>query len=135
GVAAIGLTLLTNQVFHNGVWGKLHNKSVRPLVELTEARLSGDELKFTAFRVEGADVYGSFSIAVRLVDPLSGKTLANWTADDLAGLSADSISNHYVAKIKPGANSLVLPLGAKAEIRLNNNTLRSLPPQDYTLEL
>lgn len=135
GVAAIGLTLLTNQVFHNGVWGKLHNKSVKPLVELSEAQLSGDQLKFTAFRVEGADVYGSFTIAARLIDPLSGETVATWQADDLAKLSADSISNRYVAKIKPGANSLVLPLGAKAEIRLENSTLPTLPAQDYQLEL
>ncbi len=135
GVAALGLTLLTNQVFHNGVWGKLHNKSVKPVVELSEARLSDGDLKFTAFRVEGADVYGAFLISVRLVDPVSEKVVARWEATDLAALSPESIQNRYVAKIKPGVNSLILPLGAKAGIRLKNNSLQSLPEQDYTLEL
>lgn len=135
GVCAIGLTLFTNQVFHGGVWGTLHNKSVKPKVELSNTQLDGDVVKFTAFRVEGADVYGSFLIEVRLVDPLNGTVVVTWTAEDLAGLTADSISNRYVAKIKPGANSLVIPLGAKAEIRLNNELLGTLPVQDYKLEL
>ncbi len=30
------VTLFTNQVFHGGVYGTLHNKSVKPKVEITE---------------------------------------------------------------------------------------------------
>ncbi|MDF1741535.1 MAG: TQO small subunit DoxD [Verrucomicrobiales bacterium] len=135
GLAMLGLTLLTNQVFHNGVWGKLHNKSVKPIVEVSDARISGENLRFTAFRVEGADVYGAFLISVRLVDPATENAVVNWTATDLVKLSAESIQNSYVAKIKPGVNSLILPLGAKAEIQLKNKSLQTLPKQDYTLEL
>lgn len=135
GVFTLGLTLLTNQVFHGGVWGTLHNKSVKPLVEFSNASLVGDALKFTVFRVEGADVYGSFLISVRLIDPANKQTVASWAASDLVNLSQESIRNSYVAKIKPGANSLVLPLGAKAEIQLENKSLQALPKKDYALEL
>ena len=36
-ILIFGLTLFTNQVFHGGVWGTLHNKSVRPKLEITDA--------------------------------------------------------------------------------------------------
>ncbi|WP_255501884.1 TQO small subunit DoxA domain-containing protein [Olivibacter sp. SDN3] len=35
---------------------------------------------------------------------------------DLSKFSKEHIYNHYVAKIKPGKHSLVIPLGAKADL-------------------
>ena len=32
----LGMTLMTNQIFHGGVWGTLHNKSVKPKLEITD---------------------------------------------------------------------------------------------------
>lgn len=62
------LTLYTNQVFHNGVWGPLHNKSVKPELEISNAKIQEDILTFKVYRIEGADVYGSFLIGITLKD-------------------------------------------------------------------
>ena len=69
--AILFLSLLTNQVFHNGVWGKLHNKSVKPKIEINDANLGKEKLSFTVYRVEGVDVYGSFLIGVTLKDAMA----------------------------------------------------------------
>ena len=46
------LTLYTNQVFHNGVWGPLHNKSVKPELEISNAKIQEDILTFKVYRIE-----------------------------------------------------------------------------------
>lgn len=131
---AFGLTLITNQVFHGGVWGTLHNKSVRPKVELSSPQVADDTLTVQMMRTEGADVYGSFAIAVRLFDS-SGAVLVEWPAAALSALAPSDIANAYVAKVKPGKHSLILPLGAKAKVSLRHPTLKTLAPGDYRIEL
>lgn len=111
------VTLGTNQFFHGGVWGPLHNKSVKPRLEVSEASLSGDGLRFNVFRTEGVDTYGSFLVRVRLTDG-QGNTLWKMEADELSALSPSAIENDYLARIKPGAFGLVVPLGAKAGVTL-----------------
>ncbi|HRW53442.1 MAG TPA: TQO small subunit DoxA domain-containing protein, partial [Phycisphaerae bacterium] len=133
-VACLGLTLLTNQLFHNGVWGKLHNRSVRPVVEVSNARVSNGILSLRLYRVEGADVYGSFAIGLRVVDERNN-VVAEWSANDLAQLPPESIANQFVARVKPGAHSLVIPLGAKATLSLRHDRLNDLPPGRYEVEL
>lgn len=130
----LGITLFTNQYFHGGVWGTLHNKSVRPELKLSEARLDVSGLQFTVMRVEGADVYGSFLIGIQLEDA-AGQTVWHLNGAELAQLPEASIDNYYVAKIKPGAHSLVLPLGAKARLRFSNAALQALQPGSYSLIL
>lgn len=115
--AVLGLTLYTNQVFHGGVFGTLHNKSVRPKLELTDVSLNNKELKFQVYRVEGADVYGSFLIGIQL-ETESGEVLQKWDGEALSKLPTSTIENIYVAAIKPGKHSLVIPLSAKAIMRL-----------------
>ena len=124
-ILIFGLTLFTNQVFHGGVWGTLHNKSVRPKLEITDAKLENNQLKFMLYRVEGADVYGSFLIGVQLLNK-NGEIVFERNQEDLSQLTQENIDNIYVAKIKPGAHSLVIPLGAKA--------LMSFPLDDLNLE-
>lgn len=133
-VAAFGLTLATNQIFHGGVWGKLHNLSVKPKVELTAAQFENNALSVDFMRVEGADVYGSFAIAFRVLDA-SGQNVLAWDADRLAALPEEDIANRYVAKIKPGVHSLILPLGARARVTFRDDRLASLPAGDYQVEL
>lgn len=133
-ILAFGLALLTNQVFHNGVWGDLHNMSKRPVVELSHARLDGDELTVRFYRVEGADVYGSFAIGLRVLDD-SDNIVVAWSGEDLSQLSTAAIANEYIAKIKPGAHSLILPLGAKADVSLQHPDLREIEPGTYRVEL
>lgn len=116
-ILILGLTLFTNQYFHGGIWGDLHNKSIRPKLEITNAQLDNQSLSFTVYRVEGVDVYGSFLIGIELTDP-NGATILNLNGEDLAQFPETSIHNYYVAKVKPGKHSLVIPLGAKADISI-----------------
>ncbi len=134
GVAVFALTLTTNQVFHGGVWGPLHNKSVRPKVEVTNARVDSGVLRFSLQRVEGADVYGSFLVGARLLDR-DGREQAAWSAEALAKTAGSDIGNRYVAKIKPGPYGLILPLGAQATVSLHHDSLAHLANGSYTLEL
>ncbi|WP_428232528.1 TQO small subunit DoxD [Flavobacterium sp.] len=113
----VGLTLFTNQYFHGGVFGTLHNKSVKPKLEINNFTIENNELSFEVFRVEGVDVYGSFLIGITLEDE-AGVKILHLNGSDLAQLPVGNISNRYVAKVKPGAHSLVIPLGAKATIRI-----------------
>lgn len=128
-----GLTLYTNQYFHGGVFGKLHNKSVKPKLEISNLKIENNELSFDVFRVEGVDVYGSFLIGIALQNE-SGEYLVQLNGNDLAKLSPKTIENVYVAKVKPGKHSLVIPLGAKAKIKIPiNNAV--VPKDHYTLTL
>lgn len=122
--AVLLLTLYTNQVFHGGVYGTLHNKSVKPKLGLTDVSKNEHEIAFQVYRVEGADVYGSFLIGIQL-ESASGEILQSWDGKALSQLNKEYIDNLYVAKIQPGKHSMVIPLGAKAKITLpldNNKT-------------
>jgi uncharacterized membrane protein YphA (DoxX/SURF4 family) len=132
-VFILGLTLFTNQYFHGGVYGKLHNLSVRPHVSISNAAISNETLSFTVFRDEGADVYGSFLIGIKLIDK-QGKIVFEQTQKQLSQLTSVQIKNDYVAKVKPGKHSLILPLGARAKIQFQDDVLKDLKGK-YILEL
>lgn len=127
----LGLTLFTNQYFHGGVYGKLHNLSVRPHVTISEASITNNSLNFTVFRDEGADVYGSFLIGIVLKDE-RGNILFEQNQKQLSSLTKEQIKNYYTAKVKPGKHSLILPLGAKATL---NFQIPKHEKGKYTLEL
>lgn len=130
-IAIFGLTLMTNQIFHGGVWGKLHNKSVRPKVELSNIKIQDDKLTFQIYRTEGADVYGSFLIGVQILNDHK-EIVHALDLNDLAKFPLENIHNHYVTKVKPGKHSLIIPLGAKADLTWDI----SLPNSShYTLKL
>jgi len=129
-IAAI--TLFTNQYFHGGVWGSLHNKSVRPKVEISGIRYQAGELSVQVFRTEGADVYGSFLIGIDLLND-RGDTIRSLGQKELSQFPPEKIRNHYVAKIKPGKHSLILPLGAKADLLIPLKDLNV--HQQYILRL
>jgi len=133
-VFIFALTLYTNQYFHGGVWGRLHNKSVKPRLEISHARLDKGQLYFRIYRTEGADVYGSFLIGIELTD-MNGKSLFRMGAEELALFPEDKIRNHYIAKIRPGKHSLVVPLGAKADLSMDIGTLSAEKGRRYLLKL
>ncbi|MHC5309914.1 TQO small subunit DoxD [Myroides sp. LJL116] len=116
--AILFLTLYTNQVFHGGVYGTLHNKSVRPKLELSHVRVDNEQLYFQVYRTQGADVYGSFLFEIALLDE-QGQKIQVWDTQALSTMDPSRIENIYVAKIKPGAHSLIIPLGAKAVLNLH----------------
>lgn len=130
----LGLTLYTNQVFHGGLWGTLHNKSVKPKLEITEGQFNNEGLSFDVFRVEGVDVYGAWIIGIELTDK-QNNVVMNYTQNQLATLPEHAIDNYYIAKIKPGKHSLIVPLGAKAKMIFNTSKIKNLPNGDYTLKM
>lgn len=133
-VVILSLTLYTNQTFHNGVWGPLHNKSVKPKIEISDAHIPNNTLTFTVYRVEGADVYGSFLIGIKLKDA-NGNTLFQRNGEELALFPKENIQNHYIAKVIPGKHSLIIPLGSKATITINDPAFHNLPKGKYEIEL
>lgn len=129
----LGLTLFTNQYFHGGVYGKLHNLSVRPHVSISNLQIQNETLSFTVFRDEGADVYGSFLIGIKLLDE-KGTIVFEQTQTQLSKMTVAQIKNDYVAKVKPGKHSLILPLGARAGLYFQQKLFSNLKGK-YTLEL
>ncbi|MFV0176650.1 quinol oxidase [Empedobacter falsenii] len=109
------VTLFTNQVFHGGVYGTLHNKSVKPKVEITNLKQLQNKVSFDVMRIEGADVYGSFLIQIDFYND-QNKIIESLDMKELSNLDQQQISNYYVAKVTPHKHSLVLPLGAKANL-------------------
>lgn len=130
----LGMTLMTNQVFHGGIWGTLHNKSVKPKLEITKGKIENTTLSFDVFRTEGVDVYGSWVIGIELFNE-KNKTVVKYTQEDLIELNNKNIYNYYVAKIRPGKHSLIVPLGAKAKLNLDNEILLDLLKGTYTLKI
>ncbi|CAM3505324.1 TQO small subunit DoxD domain-containing protein [Flavobacterium saliperosum S13] len=118
-----GLTLFTNQYFHGGLWGKLHNKSVKPKIEISNIRTNNSELSFEMYRTEGADVYGSFLIEIQILNE-KNEVIKSWPINELSKFDTGKIKNHYVTKVKPGKHSLIIPLGAKADLTLNINDIK-----------
>lgn len=131
-ILIFGLTLFTNQYFHGGVFGTLHNKSVKPKVEISNIHFDATQLTFQVFRVEGADVYGSFLIGIEILDN-NNQVIKSIRQTELAQFAEENINNHYVAKVKSGKHSLILPLGAKADIKVDVRGL--MLKENYTLKL
>lgn len=129
----LGLTLFTNQHFHGGVFGKLHNLSVRPHISISNLAIQDNNLSFMVYRDEGADVYGSFLIGIKLINE-SGEVVFEQDLNQLSALSPSQIDNAYVAKVKPGKHSLIIPLGARATLHFKDNVFQTLKGE-YTLEL
>lgn len=125
----IFMTLFTNQYFHGGVWGTLHNKSVSPKLEISNTSISNNKLQFDVYRVEGVDVYGSFVIGLKLENE-SGKTVLELNGEELSAFPESNINNKYVAEVKPHKHSLVIPLGAKATMKMD---LPEIKKGEYTL--
>ncbi len=130
----LAITLSTNQIFHGGLWGELHNKSVKPKLEISQASINQENLSFEVYRTEGVDVYGSWLIKVEVLNT-ENKIVMAYKQEDLAQLNSHQIKNKYVAKVKPGKHSLVIPLGAKAVLSFTNERFKQLPKGNYQLKL
>lgn len=132
-VFIMALTLFTNQYFHGGVYGKLHNLSVKPHVTISNSFIENNTLSFTVFRDEGADVYGSFLIGIKVKDE-EGNVIFDQNQTQLSNLAKEQIKNDYVAKVKSGKYSLILPLGAKATLSFRIAPIKN-KTEKYMLEL
>ena len=128
------LSLYTNQEFHNGVWGPLHNKSVKPKIEISDAQIENNSLSFSVYHVEGVDVYGSFLIGISLKNA-DGDIVLEKKGEELADFPIGNIDNKYIARVAPGKHSLVIPLGSKATLTVDDTAIGSLPKGKYELVL
>jgi len=134
-IFAIGMTLYTNQAFAGGVWGKLHNPSKQPHITLSQPVLDQNgDLQLTMYRDGGPDTYGAFVTEVSIENG-SGKPVLTFDSQQLCDLPSSAIENHYPLKIHPGAESLEVPLGAKARIQLVPKTPANLSPGKYQVEV
>lgn len=138
GIIAIFITLWSNQVLHGGVWGKLFNKSKKPLIEVTDTRIVNNQLDFQVYRTDGSDVYGAFVVEMTIVDiddkPIWKYEFAANGLDQIPSTGFD-IENIYISKVKLGTYSLEVPLGAKAKITKTDALLDSIPEGAYSLKL
>ncbi|UIR57052.1 hypothetical protein LZQ00_04375 [Sphingobacterium sp. SRCM116780] len=125
------MTLFTNQYFHGGVYGTLHNKSVQPKIEISNAQVLNNNLYLTLYR---ADVYGSFLIEIQILDT-NNRIVQHIRSEELAALDKKNIDNFYVAKIQPGKHSLVIPLGAKAIVNFDLKHIKLKKNGDYQVKL
>lgn len=131
-LAILGITLYTNQYFHGGVYGTLHNKSVKPKIEISNIKILEEAISFQIYRTEGADVYGSFLIDISIVND-NYEIVKQIKAEELATYSSEKIKNFYVTKVKNGKHSLIVPLGAKADIYIDFENYD--PNQNYKIIL
>ncbi|MGJ8661340.1 MAG: TQO small subunit DoxD [Bacteroidota bacterium] len=127
-----GVTLGTNQIFHGGLLGPLHNLSVKPKLEISKAIISNNSLTFDLYRTEGVDVYGSWVISIELKD-LKNNKIVHYSQQELSSIDKSNIINYFVTKIKSGKHSLVVPLGAKANLKFTDSKIRKLPKGRYSL--
>ena len=105
-----------NQVHHGGVWGKLHNYSKTPDIQVSGYQALNDSaFSLDLYRDKGPETYGSFIIQVKIQDE-SGQMIHTFDQAYMKSITAEDIDNRYINKIKPGEHSLVVPLGAKARV-------------------
>ena len=116
-IFAVFIALGTNQYFHGGVWGDLHNLSKKPKLELSEAQYKENVLSVNVMRVEGIDVYGSFVTEIAVLNE-EGLVVESLSAHNFNQEENFKIVNHYVAKSKVNQQSLMFPLGALATLEM-----------------
>jgi hypothetical protein len=94
--------------------------------------LKSSDLVFEVYRTEGVDVYGSFLIGIHILDK-DGNILRELNHEELSTFPKENIKNHYVAKVKPGKHSLIIPLGSRADITVD---LAGITPEKiHTIKL
>ena len=112
----------------------MHNKSVKPKIELSDARIGNGTLTFKVYRVEEADVYGSLPIGITLKDA-EGNAVLQKNGEELSQFSAKEIQNDYIAKVAAGKHSLIIPLRSKATLNLRDPVLSGLERGKYKFVL
>jgi thiosulfate dehydrogenase (quinone) len=130
--AAFLVTIGTNQIFHGGVFGTLHNDSVKPRVDVVSVERTDEALLMTLERPVGPETYGAFIVAIRVIDG-EGALVRHLDAGSLAALPEGAIENRWLVKVRAGPHGLVVPLGARARVRLTGT--ERLPAGRYRFEL
>lgn len=106
----------TNQLLHGGVWGSLHNDSVKPNIIISEVENTNGYLSFFAFRDKGLETYGAFIVEIEVLDK-NNTVLKKLNANDFQNVTLENV---YINKASKTERSLVFPLGSKAGIKIKN---------------
>jgi len=134
-IFAVLLTLYTNQAFHGGVYGKLHNPSKKPNITLSQPALAANgDLKINLYRDKGPDTYGAFIVAINVKDK-SGTIVEEFDKNSLSAISPNAIDNTYLNKVVTGPYGLIATLGSKASVSIDSNLSSSLSAGEYTIEV
>lgn len=113
-VAATFIMLWTNQAFHGGVWGKLHNDSKKPHITVSQLSFEGSKVNMKLYRDKGPDTYGAFVTEMRFLNA-QGETVARLYGKEIAKAVKGHIVNEFPNKAKPGPDGLIAPLGSRAD--------------------
>ncbi|MGB5150224.1 MAG: TQO small subunit DoxD [Mycobacterium sp.] len=130
-----GLALATNQYFHGGLFGPLHNDSVKPLLVASNASIADNGVEFDLARTAGPDTYGSFLVRITVTDTTTGHVAVNVDANELSALPPRDVLNRHVVLVRPGKYSLVVPLGSLAHLTIERAPMRLNPNDEYALTL
>jgi thiosulfate dehydrogenase [quinone] large subunit len=128
------VTLYTYQAFHGGLYGKLFNLSKNPKIEILDANIKKDgTLTMTLYRTDGPDTYGAFITQVELLDK-DNNCLETFQPNN-TNVQGNDIKNFYFNKTLPNSYSLVVPLGAKSEIKFISKKKLFLQKGIYQIEV
>ncbi len=135
-LAVILYVMGMNQVHHGGVWGKLHNYSKIPDIQVMDYQRHNDStFSLRLYRGKGPETYGSFIIKTEVKNE-AGKTLHTFDQSYMKNIGKPHINNTYINEIKPGAHSLVIPLGAKGKVTFHlPDSVRLNPNREYSFVL
>ncbi|MHB1660547.1 MAG: TQO small subunit DoxD [bacterium] len=135
-IFGIVVTMGTNQLFQGGVWGNLHNFGKKLMVSVTEAKIANDNLKFVVYRTGGSGAAFAYIIKAQ-VDNSAGKPVYIWNQNAIEKLPLKTIHNRYINRAFINKYSMVMQLGAKADISLpiNKKTAKTIKAGNYRLVL
>ena len=125
-----------NQIHHGGVWGKLHNYSKNPDIQVMDyTRLNDSTFSLKLYRDKGPETYGSFIIQTEIRDE-QGNTIHSFGQSYMKNIPKADIRNTYINEIKPGAHSLLIPLGSKGRVTFHlPDTTRLRKEKNYRFVL
>ncbi len=135
-VFAILVTMGTNQMFQGGVWGNLHNFGKKLAVSVSGANISNNALKFVVYRTGGSGAAFAYIIKMQ-VNNSQNKPVYMLNQKAIEKLPQTDIHNRYINRAFINKYSMVMQLGAKADINLpiSKKTIKELKPGNYKLIL
>ncbi|MCL4318868.1 MAG: hypothetical protein M1596_03100 [Firmicutes bacterium] len=121
-IIAVIVSLLAYQLEHHGLWGKLINYSKTPQISLAGTGITSQDVSLGLYRTEGPATYGAFIVQVTLEGVNGHRSWEVWGPKSLASLPHSALSNRYhFQKVNRGPWGLIVPLAAKAQVRLPLN--------------
>lgn len=116
-IFAIVTTMGTNQMFQGGVWGNLHNFGKKLDISVSNVKIVNNNLKFVAYRTGGSSAGFAYIIKAQINDS-KGMPVYAMDQKSIEKLSNSDIHNRYINRVYINKYSMVMQLGAKADITI-----------------